>query len=114
MSYISNRHRNISIWEDNPEILTDPEKYFGPNYKTVINFYELYDAVKISFPYGYYTAYCENPDYSDRLKSAALEIIPEYIANGLHHYRVAYELIAMHLLFDRCETLKYLPLLSYK
>ena len=37
MSYISNKHREISERERNPEILTDPEKYFGSNYKILLN-----------------------------------------------------------------------------
>jgi hypothetical protein len=37
VSYISNRHRSISESLGNPEILTDPEKYFGSNYKILLN-----------------------------------------------------------------------------
>ena len=48
MSYISNRHRNISIWEDNPEILTDPEKYFGPNYKILLNAWIYRESLQLS------------------------------------------------------------------
>ena len=37
MSYISNRHRSISESLGNPEILTDPEIFFEPNYKILLN-----------------------------------------------------------------------------
>jgi hypothetical protein len=50
----------------------------------------------------------------DRLNHTVLEIVPSYIANKIHYYKAAYELIAMHLLLERGETLKYLPLLSYR
>lgn len=39
MSYISSFHRRIIEYEYNPEIIDDPEKYFGPNYKILLNFW---------------------------------------------------------------------------
>jgi hypothetical protein len=97
------------------DLMENPEIYLGPNYKSVINFYELYDAGKIFTPNGkiaFYNSYYL--DYMDRLNHTVLEIVPSYIANKIHYYKAAYELIAMHLLLERGETLKYLPLLSYR
>jgi|688.fasta_scaffold199800_5 hypothetical protein len=37
MNYISKNHRRISEYLSNREILTNPEKYFGPNYKILLN-----------------------------------------------------------------------------
>jgi hypothetical protein len=39
MSYISNTHQRISDQFSNRDILTNPEKYFGPNYKILLNFW---------------------------------------------------------------------------
>jgi hypothetical protein len=37
MNNISGKHLAISKIYYEPEILTNPEKYFGPNYKTLLN-----------------------------------------------------------------------------
>jgi hypothetical protein len=97
------------------DLMENPEIYLGPNYKSVINFYELYDAGKIFTP-GYNSIYygSQYGDYKARLNHTVLEIVPSYIANKIHCYKAAYELIAMHLLLERGETLHYLPLLSYR
>jgi|688.fasta_scaffold57713_5 hypothetical protein len=102
-----------SVWFP-ADLMDDPERYLGPNYKTVINFYELYVEGRLYFPEGYHQATDDNLDYRNRLEHTVLEIIPKNIAHMLHHYSAAYELIAMHLLLDRGETLKFLPLISYK
>ena len=85
-----------------------PQYYLGPNYKSVLNFYELYYNDKIDYPY------IPNSDYFERLNAIVMVIIPGYIARQLHCYKPAYELIAMHILLERGETLQYLPYLIYK
>jgi hypothetical protein len=94
--------------------MENPDIYLGPNYKSVINFYELFTEGRISYTESYYLSLVKNMDYSSRLSSTALEVIPKNIADNLQYYNAAFELIAMHLLLERGETLKYLPLLSYR
>lgn len=90
------------------DLMENPELYLGPNYKSVLNFYELYYNYKIQLPYTRET------DYFRRLNVLVLEIIPDYIANKLNYYPAAFELIAMHILFERGETLQYLPTIIYR
>ena len=97
------------------DLMENPEIYLGPNYKSVLNFYELYDAGKIFLRVDNIPSYkSQYGDYMTRLNHTVLEIVPIYIANKIHYFKAAYELIAMHLLLERGETLKYLPLLSYR
>jgi hypothetical protein len=39
MSYITRRHNDLSKFQGTTEVLTNPEKYFGPNYKILINYW---------------------------------------------------------------------------
>jgi hypothetical protein len=39
MKYTSVRHMQVCNRFNEPEILTNPEKYFGPNYKILINYW---------------------------------------------------------------------------
>jgi hypothetical protein len=90
------------------DLMENPQYYLGPNYKSVLNFYELYYNDKIYLPYKRET------EYFRRLNDIVLKIIPEYIASKLNYHQAAFELIAMHILLERGETLQYLPTMIYK
>lgn len=45
MTYISERHRIISNEIGEPEVLTNPEYYFGPNYRTLLNFWIYWESL---------------------------------------------------------------------
>jgi len=96
------------------DLMENPEIYLGPNYKSVLNFYELYDAGKIFLRVDNIPSYkSQYGDYMTRLERTVLEIVPRYIAETFHFHKAVFEVIAMHLLLERRETLKYLPLLLH-
>jgi hypothetical protein len=43
MQHYSETHRCFSEDNENRDILTNPEKYFGPNYKILLNFWIYFD-----------------------------------------------------------------------
>jgi len=88
--------------------MENPQYYLGPNYKSVLNFYELFNNNKIDYPYF------PDSDYLERLTDIVLGIIPAYIARKLICYKPVYEIIAMHILLEQGETLQYLPYVIYK
>jgi hypothetical protein len=45
MSHYSETHRDISKENENPDILTVPEDYFGPNYKILLNYWIYLDSL---------------------------------------------------------------------
>lgn len=45
MPHYSEFHRDISKENEDPDILTDPEDYFGPNYKILLNHWIYLDSL---------------------------------------------------------------------
>jgi hypothetical protein len=91
------------------DFLENPEKYLGPNYKTVLNFYMLffnttYNTKISNFDYNY---------YHNTLTETVLEIITPQIKEKLPFPAVVFEIIAMHLLIERGETLKFIPYITF-
>jgi hypothetical protein len=89
----------------------NPEKYLGPNYRTVMNFYALYyngtlRRTDASWP--------DDRRYDLILNELVLDLIPIEIKGKLPYYLPVFELIAMHILLERGETLHYIPLFSIK
>jgi hypothetical protein len=39
MNYISSTHQRLSCYLNNNDVLNNPEKYLGPNYKILLNFW---------------------------------------------------------------------------
>lgn len=91
------------------DFLENPENYLGPNYRTVLNFYILFfnstyqnNIVDLDWYYYGYT-----------LSKTVLEIITPEIKGKLPFPGLVYELIAMHLLLERGETLKFIPNITF-
>ena len=87
----------------------NPEKYLGPNYRTVLNFYTL--AHKGMLRNNVYEWPRDNK-YEILLGQLVLEITPNEIKRSLPYPLPVFELITMHLLFERGETLKFVPLFT--
>lgn len=90
------------------DFLENPEKYLGPNYKAVLNFYEGVYSNRIV-----YNALGYDSSYYETLGDVALEVITQEIKQKLPYPSFAFELIAMHLLLSRGETLKFIPNITF-
>ena len=95
----------------------NPERYLGPNYQTVMNFYVLYYNNKLRFIDDNNTVAQvsdKNSHYTELVREIVLDVIPSHIMRRLPYPLPVFELIAMHLLLDRGETLKFVPLFTTK
>jgi|694.fasta_scaffold14770_14 hypothetical protein len=59
MPHYSEIHRDISEVNKNQDILTNPEKYFGPNYKILLNFWLYYDELSREQMGKFSDVYCK-------------------------------------------------------
>jgi hypothetical protein len=93
----------------------NPETYLGPNWQTVMNFYTLFYNGKLRFidPHNNVVLVGnKNSHYTELVREIVLDVIPSHIMRRLPYPLPVFELIAMHLLLDRGETLKFVPLFT--
>jgi hypothetical protein len=125
MTY-SKIHQKFSEVLNNPEALTDPEKYLGPNYQDVLNFWIYLDSLSDEEREEMWQRYCAldgNVRISARIASrdAAEEVVgwefrveafdAAYDITGWAVFsRATVELIAHHKLIDQNKTPTFLPL----
>jgi hypothetical protein len=96
------------------DFLEIPEKYLGPNYRAVMNFYTLsYNGTLRRTAAGHYNWPCDRR-YNLLLQELVLEFTPNEIKRRLPYPLPVFELITMHLLLERGETLQYIPLFTIK
>jgi hypothetical protein len=125
MTY-SKIHQNFSQRLKQPDALTDPEKYLGPNYQDVLNFWiyleTLSDEEKDEIDSRYYAL----DDYvrdtaTDAARDAAEEVVGEKFSDAAWDaaYDVTgwwvfcdatYELIGHHKLLEQNKSLIIVPL----
>jgi hypothetical protein len=118
---ISKTHQRLSRELKNPEVLTNPEPFLGPNWETVLRFwlyyesltYEQWNELRIrynaidngTFTYAYNLA-----------RDAVLNVIVgknrRAVYDSTSYPALTYELIAMHLLFERGHKLTFVPLIK--
>jgi hypothetical protein len=92
-----------------------PECFLGPNYRSVMNFYALYYSSKLRFIDNKNTVAVVsrfNEPYNQLLREMVLEVIPAVIVGKLPYPLPVWELIAMHLLLEKGEPLKYVSLFT--
>ena len=114
MSYISLFHKRISEYEYNPEIIDDPEKYFGPNYKILLNFWIYLERIgpeKLK-KYQDYLMCMGTNEWTLSLSNIfiAEDCMPPYDLPDLKYYER--EIIAAHVLIDLGKPLKFILLLE--
>ena len=122
MNY-SQFHRNFANNHQLSDALENPEKYFGPNYATLLNFWwfltTLTDAQEVELIEK------RNRVFSSRLSFAASGKASDHFytgslsrvvflngGNSMAKAEASHEIIGMHILFDFNESLKILPLFS--
>jgi hypothetical protein len=119
---ISNIHQALSNYLNSPEVLTNPEPFLGPNWETVLRWWLYRESLTREQKHILWRRY-DAIDYDtlsrawDLARDAAFEVIgrvnwwaawdvvPPYLP-------ITYELIAMHLLFERGHQLTFVPLIK--
>jgi hypothetical protein len=107
------RHKQISEQLNDPRVLTIPEKYFGPNYKPLLNFWIYWDSLSS----------IQRCDYQDLIKNLGDSIWPkayyearrssEKVMNcavSLHCWEL--EIVGMNKIIEEGKSLTFIPLLE--
>jgi hypothetical protein len=119
---ISKAHQALSTHLNNPEVLTNPELFLGPNWETVLRWWLYYESLTYDQLKELNCRYYDNDDDDTQIIAynlaygAAIEVIG--VDNRSKVYRalqlpaITYELIAMHLLLERGHQLTFVPLIK--
>jgi len=118
---ISKAHQRLSNYLNNPEVLTNPEPFLGPNWETVLRFWMYYESLtdeqrdELWRRCGAINGDTHNHAYA-LARDAATEVIGEdnrsvvwWVSLSLP---ITYELIAMHLLLECGHQLTFVPLIK--
>jgi hypothetical protein len=118
---ISNTHQNLSDKLKNPKVLTNPEPFLGPNWETVLRWWLYAESLTSEQTKELCRRYWDI-DYitCDRAwtlaEDATIEVIGRdnrrLVYNYTSYLAITYELIAMHLLFERGYQLTFVPLIK--
>jgi hypothetical protein len=118
---ISNTHQRLSKELKNPDVLTNPEPFLGPNWETVLRWW-LYEESLTSeqkdILWRRYFAIDGDTRFSarDLAYDATIEVIGEdnrSVVWWVSSYpAINTELIAMHLLLERGHQLTFVPLIK--
>jgi hypothetical protein len=102
MNYFSKTHRAISAYFSNKEILTNPEKYFGPNYKILLNVWIIQED-----PRSFWKTPVLTLDDSNYIYTEAQKVVGPAIASwcGI----MSREIIAAHLILAAGKELQRIP-----
>jgi hypothetical protein len=119
---ISKTHQNLSKELNNPEVLTNPEPFLGPNWETVLRWWlyeeSLTDEQKNELSRRYWDIDYITCDRARNLaRDASIEVIGEDNRVAVWYVvpypeALTYELIAMHLLFELDHSLTFVPLVN--
>jgi len=116
-------HQNFANSNQLSDALENPEKYFGPNYATLLNFWwflttltdaqedELFD--KRDRVFSSRRLFEASGRASDHFYTGSLgSIVFLNCGDSIAKAEASHEIIGMHILFDWNESLKILPLFS--
>jgi hypothetical protein len=105
----SKAHQNFSNNLQNPEALTSPQDFLGPNYETVLNFWTFIDSL--------------TEDNWEEVARRYLALAPAAsyaawdaagVAAGVAARVATYELIGMHTLLNDGKDLLFVPLFNFQ
>jgi hypothetical protein len=117
---ISKTQQRLSRELKNPEVLTNPEQFLGPNWETVLRWWLYYESLTLEQKDELWRRWVAI-DYYTRIRAwtlaedAAIEVIGEQnrrVAHWVSYPDITYELITMHLLFERGHSLTFVPLIK--
>ena len=102
-THILHTHTNVSEFFNIPEIITNPEVYFGPNYKTLLNFWIYWNSLSFDQRVLYKRNVIKcNYVYKDDL----LNLIAFYVETKLTRQQLEFlseidlEIIASHIIIQ--------------
>jgi hypothetical protein len=104
---VSKAHKNLSEWLEDPDVLTNPEPFLGPNWETVLRWWLYEESLTDEQYVGVFERYNSIDDNLwrdnyDLVENAAKEVIGDENYSAVywaHCYpEVAGELIALHTL----------------
>ena len=133
MTNYSKTHHNFAVITCNLEVLDNPEKYLGPNYASVLNFWWYLETLtseqlkELEFKYNWngqhdersmtLRNYSENVcGYSNTINSgrASRTHVDDIIGTfPCIPAPVTFELIALQTILDRGEELIFVPMISF-
>jgi hypothetical protein len=113
MNHISEKHLAISKIYNEPEILTNPEKYFGPNYKTLLNVW-IYGESLTPLQRSHYQNLWENLTSENKRKQHENIYTYSKKYRGFEMTNSLYEkeIIVAHLILENGGELYSVPLLT--
>ena len=114
-----NNLQYLSNLVENPDVLTNPERHFGPNYKALINFWIYWDSLSweqldVLFVKRGKLHGSTRRDAERLCREAAKSIVSGDVCYFLNEYEN--EIVASHILLESGISLTFLPLsqnLSY-
>jgi hypothetical protein len=95
----------------NPEVLSQPEKYFGPNYKILLNFW-IYWGSLTEIQKDKYFLKLFPQDSFERVKRQSREVTDVMNITDYGFYYIEREIMGAHNIIDSGEYLTFLPLLE--
>ena len=114
MNY-SKTHKNFSTQLQNPEALTSPQDFLGPNYETVLNFWWTMDSLTET-QWNEVARRYHALDYAARSAArGAAGYAASYAAKNAAWSAAGYatwELMGMHTLLNDGKTLLFVPLFN--
>jgi hypothetical protein len=118
---ISRTHQLLSKKLNNPEVLTNPEQFLGPNWETILRWWLYYESLTCEQWNELYRRWraIDRDTFNrawDLARNAAIEVIGVDNRRALWfvipYLPLTYELITMHLLFERGYSLTFVPLIK--
>jgi hypothetical protein len=118
---ISRTHKALSDKLKNPEVLTNLEPFLGPNWETVLRWWLYYESLTVEQQKELDRRYWAiDRDARDRAWYLANSTAAEFIGEDKKwavwwvspFLSTTYELISMHLLFERGHSLTFVPLVN--
>jgi hypothetical protein len=109
------RHRRISDFLNDSEILINPEKYFGPNCKILLNFWIYWESLTSEQRYTYYSRVnkLSTDIYNEArvlAKKTAGQSLFKQLLNTLTYLEK--EIVGMHEILEEGKSLTFIPLLE--
>jgi hypothetical protein len=118
---ISNTQQRLSDRLNNPEVLTNPELFLGPNWETVLRWWLYFESLTFAqrdeLNRRYFAIDLDTwRRAGDLTLNAAIEVIGKDNWDAFWFVApfsvITYELIAMHLLLERGHSLTFVPLIK--
>jgi hypothetical protein len=118
---ISKTHQLLCLVLKTPKVITNPQKFLGPNWETVLRWWlyweSLTDDQRNELVRRYWAIDNDTHNRAYNLaRDTVLNVIVgknrQAVYNSTQYPAITYELITMHLLFERGHSLTFVPLIK--